>query len=59
MRQYQAYFIDLDGTIYQGTRQYPSGKRFIDRLRAQQIPYLFVTNNSTKTPEAVANSLSC
>ncbi len=31
-------FIDLDGTIYQGTRQYPSGKRFIDRLRAQQIP---------------------
>ena len=58
MRQYQAYFIDLDGTIYQGTRQYPSGKRFTDRLRAQQIPYLFVTNNSTKTPEAVADNLS-
>lgn len=58
MAKYQAYFIDLDGTIYQGTKQYPSGKRFIDRLRDHQIPYLFVTNNSTKTPEAVADNLS-
>ena len=58
MTRYQTYFIDLDGTIYQGKKQYPSGKRFIERLRASHTPYLFVTNNSTKTPEEVAQNLS-
>ncbi|MGO2138594.1 MAG: TIGR01457 family HAD-type hydrolase, partial [Leuconostoc mesenteroides] len=47
MSKYKAYFIDLDGTIYQGNKKMPSGKRFIDRLKAANIPYLFVTNNST------------
>lgn len=58
MSDYKNYFIDLDGTIYQGKIKYPSGKRFIDRLRAKDIPYLFVTNNSTKSPLAVAKNLS-
>ena len=48
MSKYKAYFIDLDGTIYQGSKKFASGKRFIDRLKAANIPYLFVTNNSTK-----------
>jgi 4-nitrophenyl phosphatase len=36
----------------------PSGKRFIDRLKAANIPYLFVTNNSTKNPADVAANLT-
>ncbi|MDG9750836.1 TIGR01457 family HAD-type hydrolase, partial [Leuconostoc mesenteroides] len=28
MSKYKAYFIDLDGTIYQGNKKMPSGKRF-------------------------------
>ncbi|WPQ67552.1 TIGR01457 family HAD-type hydrolase [Weissella paramesenteroides] len=55
---YDGYLIDLDGTIYQGTKQFPSGRRFINRLAASQTKYLFVTNNSTKTPEAVAENLT-
>jgi len=58
MTHYKTYFIDLDGTIYQGKTQYPSGKRFIQRLQDAKIPYLFVTNNSTKNPIDVANNLT-
>jgi 4-nitrophenyl phosphatase len=55
---FDQYFIDLDGTIYQGTKQFPSGRRFIERLRAANKQVLFVTNNSTKSPAAVADNLS-
>lgn len=58
MAQYKGYFIDLDGTIYQGTKQIPAAQRFIDRLKAAHIPYLFVTNNSTKSPAEVAANLT-
>lgn len=58
MTPYKTYFIDLDGTIYQGKIKYPSGKRFIDRLKNAQIPYLFVTNNSTKSATEVAKNLT-
>lgn len=58
MSKYKAYFIDLDGTIYQGSKKFASGKRFIDRLKAANIPYLFVTNNSTKSPADVAANLT-
>ena len=54
---YAGYFIDLDGTIYQGTKQFPAGKRFIERLAASDSQYLFVTNNSTKTPAEVATQV--
>ena len=43
---YAGYFIDLDGTIYQGTKQFPAGKRFIERLAASDSQYLFVTNSN-------------
>lgn len=56
-KEYQGYLIDLDGTIYLGNDVIPSGKRFIERLQAADIPFLFVTNNTTKTPETVANRL--
>lgn len=58
MAKYTGYFIDLDGTIYQGTTQFPAGKRFIERLQASGTDYLFVTNNSTKTPAMVAQNLT-
>ncbi|KRN74811.1 hypothetical protein IV73_GL001088 [Weissella kandleri] len=58
MTKYQEYFIDLDGTIYQGTKSFPSGKRFIERLQATGQKFMFVTNNSTKTPEDVVKNLA-
>ncbi|MBS9335440.1 TIGR01457 family HAD-type hydrolase [Fructobacillus sp. M1-13] len=58
MAKYDAYLIDLDGTIYHGKNRIPEAKRFIDRLKQSKTPYLFVTNNSTKTAEAFANDLT-
>ncbi|KKC21406.1 HAD family hydrolase [Streptococcus dysgalactiae subsp. equisimilis] len=55
---YKGYLIDLDGTIYQGKNRIPSGKRFIKRLQEKGLPYLLVTNNTTRTPEMVQDMLS-
>lgn len=55
---YKGYLIDLDGTIYLGSAPIEAGKRFVESLQARQLPYLFVTNNTTKTPEQVANRLA-
>ena len=54
---YKGYLIDLDGTAYHGTRVINETLSFVKKLNAQGIPYLFLTNNSTKTPEMVAGLL--
>lgn len=57
-KNYQGYLIDLDGTIYLGKEIIPTGKRFIERLQKRGIPFLLVTNNTTKTPAAVCRRLA-
>ena len=54
---YKAYFIDLDGTMYKGKERIPTAENFIRRLQEANIPFLFVTNNATKTPQQVADNL--
>lgn len=56
-KSYQGYFIDLDGTTYKGKKQIPAAARFIQRLQLAGKTILFVTNNSTRTPEFVADNL--
>ncbi|MGC6770237.1 TIGR01457 family HAD-type hydrolase [Enterococcus sp. LJL51] len=58
LKKYKGYLIDLDGTIYLGKDIIPAGKRFVERLQKTEQPFLFVTNNTTKTPEAVAERLA-
>lgn len=58
MKNYQGYMIDLDGTMYRGKEKIPAAKRFIERLQAANIPFLFVTNNSTQEPEKVVQNLA-
>ncbi|MBW3283802.1 TIGR01457 family HAD-type hydrolase [Streptococcus pyogenes] len=55
---YKGYLIDLDGTIYQRKNRIPAGERFIKRLQEKGIPYLLVTNNTTRTPEMVQSMLA-
>ncbi|HEO3357614.1 TPA: TIGR01457 family HAD-type hydrolase [Streptococcus agalactiae] len=54
---YKGYLIDLDGTIYKGKSRIPAGERFIERLQEKGIPYMLVTNNTTRTPESVQEML--
>ncbi|USB34899.1 TIGR01457 family HAD-type hydrolase [Paenibacillus sp. YPG26] len=51
---WKAFLIDLDGTLYHGTHMIPGADELIRRLNEKGIPLLFVTNNSSRTPEDVA-----
>ncbi|CAM2783950.1 TIGR01457 family HAD-type hydrolase [Paenibacillus sediminis] len=53
MGAWKGYLIDLDGTLYHGNRMIEGADRLIRCLDDQGIPYLFVTNNSSRTPEEV------
>jgi HAD superfamily hydrolase (TIGR01457 family) len=49
--------IDLDGTLYHGGRMIPDADRLIAALRRAAVPFLFVTNNSSRTAASVAAHL--
>jgi 5'-nucleotidase len=43
------YLIDMDGVILRGTTLIPGAAEFLQHLRAQEIPFLILTNNSQYT----------
>jgi 4-nitrophenyl phosphatase len=43
--------------MYAGSREITYAKEFIEYLKQSNIPFLYVTNNSTRTPLAVADHL--
>ncbi|GGF89855.1 TIGR01457 family HAD-type hydrolase [Paenibacillus abyssi] len=49
--------IDLDGTLYHGSRRIEGADEWIASLYAAKLPFLFVTNNSSATPQTVAQRL--
>ncbi|WP_135553832.1 HAD-IIA family hydrolase [Paenibacillus cymbidii] len=53
----RGFLIDLDGTMYAGNRPIEHAAAFIDKLKEEGSPYLFVTNNSSRRPEEVAAHL--
>lgn len=55
---YSAYLIDLDGTTYRGNVPILSAVPFIQRLLALDIPFLFLTNNATKSPGEICDHLT-
>lgn len=58
MIPYKGYLIDLDGTMYRGEEKIDAASRFVQRLVEKDLPYLFVTNNSSRTPKEVAEKLN-
>ncbi|QKY69788.1 TIGR01457 family HAD-type hydrolase [Lentibacillus sp. CBA3610] len=57
MKRYNAYLIDLDGTMYRGNEPIESAAAFVGSLASKEIPYLFLTNNSSKTQLQVSEKL--
>lgn len=49
--------IDLDGTMYHGEHRIEGADALIRYLRDTSLPYRFVTNNSSASPEEVAERL--
>ena len=49
---------DLDGVIYRGRQVLPGVKAGLVQLTDSEVPILFITNNSTRTPQATAEKIS-
>src|SRR5690242_9272146 len=43
------YLIDMDGVLYRGSELIPGADDFIHQLRARQVPFRLLTNNSQRT----------
>jgi NagD protein len=53
----RGYLIDMDGVVHRGGEMIPGADRFILRLVRENIPFLFLTNNSQRTRRDVAMKL--
>ncbi len=51
------FLIDMDGVIYRGSQLIPGAKQFIQRLKNENIPFIFLTNNSQRTRRDVTTKL--
>lgn len=49
--------IDMDGVVYGGDTLIPGADLFINGLVANNIPFMFMTNNSQRTPLEVVRKL--
>lgn len=53
----RGYLIDMDGVIYRGSELIPGSDKFLNELTKQNIPFLFLTNNSQRTRRDVATKI--
>jgi 4-nitrophenyl phosphatase len=53
----QGMLIDLDGVVYTGREPIPGSADFVFEARRRGLKFLLVTNNSTASPEHVAERL--
>lgn len=51
------FLIDMDGVVYRGTELIPGAVEFVDLLHKRDIPFMFLTNNSQRTPMDIATRL--
>ena len=55
--RYDAFLFDLDGVLYRGDRSIPGAPHTLRALRERGREVVFLTNNSARTPEEVAEKL--
>lgn len=56
--KYDVVLCDLDGVIYEGTDAIQDAPETINSFLATDIPVGYVTNNSSRKPETIADQLS-
>lgn len=57
LKNITCYALDMDGTIYLGERWIDGAKEFLKAVEAAGKQYLFLTNNSSKNPQAYVEKL--
>lgn len=58
LRNKKGYICDMDGVIYHGNHILPGVKEFIEWLYQEDKKFLFLTNNSGKTPQELQEKLA-
>ena len=53
-----AYLTDMDGVLHREGDMIPGADEFISRLRAEDIPFMVLTNNSMQTPRDLSAKLT-
>jgi HAD superfamily hydrolase (TIGR01457 family) len=53
----KAFFLDMDGTFYLGDHLLPGALEFLKMLTQRQIPFSFLTNNSSRNSEEYKRKL--
>ena len=54
----KGFLIDMDGVIYGNDTLIPGADTFIEKLQERNIPFLFMTNNSQRTPLDAVNKVA-
>lgn len=54
----KGFLIDMDGVIYGHDTLIPGADEFISKLQEKKIPFLFMTNNSQRTPLDTVNKVA-
>ncbi len=54
----KGFLIDMDGVIYSNNTLIPGADKFIESLQKKGIPFLFMTNNSQRTPLDTVNKVA-
>ena len=57
LQKVKCFLLDMDGTFYLGNQLLPGALDFIRLLRERNIPFLFLTNNSSRTQKEYAEKL--
>ena len=52
------FLLDMDGTFYLGNRLLPGAPDFLAACRAKNIPFTFLTNNSSQSAQACLQKLA-
>ncbi|RAS65456.1 HAD superfamily hydrolase (TIGR01457 family) [Lentzea atacamensis] len=55
--RYDALLIDLDGTVYRGSEAVPGAAEAVAAARSKGVGIRYVTNNASRSPQAVADHL--
>ena len=54
----QSLIIDLDGVLYRGDQAIVGAREFVALLQQEGVPFLLLTNNSTRTPGQYVTKLA-
>lgn len=58
LRKIKCFLMDMDGTIYLGDQLLPGARQWLETLEAHDIPYYFLTNNSSRSRVEYAEKLA-